>query len=157
MQPTSLAVTPTAPRAVARDAPAAPALTLAADTRSVRWAQLAKGGTLQKPALAIALLILVAANILWAVVLRRPTPLVGAAVYAVVALQVLRRDEYRAAFFVGVAGAGLHLFEFLRGGAASAWLDTCLVITNVALPLLVACVGLRAWRRQVISAARGAG
>jgi hypothetical protein len=36
MQPTSLAVTPTAPRAVARDAPAAPALTLAADTRSVR-------------------------------------------------------------------------------------------------------------------------
>jgi hypothetical protein len=36
MQPTSLAVTPTAPRADARDAPAAPALTLAADTRSVR-------------------------------------------------------------------------------------------------------------------------
>jgi hypothetical protein len=36
MQPTSLAVTPTAPRASARDAPAAPALTLAADTRSVR-------------------------------------------------------------------------------------------------------------------------
>ena len=35
MQPTSLAVTPTAPRADARDAPAAPALTLAADTRSV--------------------------------------------------------------------------------------------------------------------------
>ncbi len=35
MQPTSLAFTPTAPRAVARDAPAAPALTLAADTRSV--------------------------------------------------------------------------------------------------------------------------
>jgi hypothetical protein len=33
MQPTSLAVTSTAPRAVARDAPAAPALTLAADTR----------------------------------------------------------------------------------------------------------------------------
>jgi len=40
MQPTSLAVTPTAPRAAARDAPAAPALTLAADTRSVRLAQL---------------------------------------------------------------------------------------------------------------------
>ncbi len=38
MQPTSLAVTSTAPRAVARDAPAAPALTLAADTRSVRLA-----------------------------------------------------------------------------------------------------------------------
>ena len=36
MQPTSLSVTPTAPRAGARDAPAAPALTLAADTRSVR-------------------------------------------------------------------------------------------------------------------------
>ena len=36
MQPTSLAVTSTAPRADARDAPAAPALTLAADTRSVR-------------------------------------------------------------------------------------------------------------------------
>jgi hypothetical protein len=35
MQPTSLAVTPTAPGAVATDAPAAPALTLAADTRSV--------------------------------------------------------------------------------------------------------------------------
>ena len=37
MQPTSLAVTSTAPRAFARDAPAAPPLTLAADTRSVRW------------------------------------------------------------------------------------------------------------------------
>jgi hypothetical protein len=37
MQPTSLAVTPTAPRAVARDAHPAPALTLAADTRSVSW------------------------------------------------------------------------------------------------------------------------
>jgi hypothetical protein len=37
MQPTSLAVTPTAPRALARDAPAAPPFTLAADTRSVRW------------------------------------------------------------------------------------------------------------------------
>jgi len=36
MQPTSLAVTSTAPGAVAPDAPAAPALTLAADTRSVR-------------------------------------------------------------------------------------------------------------------------
>ena len=36
MQPTSLAVTPTAPGACAPDAPAAPALTLAADTRSVR-------------------------------------------------------------------------------------------------------------------------
>ncbi len=35
MQPTSLAVTPTAPGADAPDAPAAPALTLAADTRSV--------------------------------------------------------------------------------------------------------------------------
>jgi hypothetical protein len=34
-----LAVTSTAPRAVARDAPAAPALTLAADTRSVRGAR----------------------------------------------------------------------------------------------------------------------
>jgi predicted outer membrane repeat protein len=39
MQPTSLAVTSAAPRAVARDAPAAPPLTLAADTRSVRQAQ----------------------------------------------------------------------------------------------------------------------
>ena len=39
MQPTSLAVTPAAPRANARDAPAAPALTLAADTRSVRQHQ----------------------------------------------------------------------------------------------------------------------
>jgi len=38
MQPTSLAVTPTAPRASARDAPAAPAFTLAADTQSVRRA-----------------------------------------------------------------------------------------------------------------------
>jgi hypothetical protein len=38
MQPTSLTVTSTAPRADARDAPAAPALTLAADTRSVRQA-----------------------------------------------------------------------------------------------------------------------
>ncbi len=36
MQPPSLAVTPTAPPADAGDAPAAPALTLAADTRSVR-------------------------------------------------------------------------------------------------------------------------
>ena len=36
LQPPSLAVTPTAPRASARDAPAAPVLTLAADTRSVR-------------------------------------------------------------------------------------------------------------------------
>jgi hypothetical protein len=36
MQPTSLAVTPTAPGADAPDAPAAPAFTLAADTRSVR-------------------------------------------------------------------------------------------------------------------------
>jgi hypothetical protein len=36
MPPSSLAVTPTAPGAVAPDAPAAPALTLAADTRSVR-------------------------------------------------------------------------------------------------------------------------
>ena len=36
MQPTSLAVTSTAPGAGAPDAPAAPALTLAADTRSVR-------------------------------------------------------------------------------------------------------------------------
>jgi hypothetical protein len=37
MQPTSLAVTSTAPGADARAAPAAPALTLAADTRSVMW------------------------------------------------------------------------------------------------------------------------
>ena len=37
MQPTSLPVTSTAPRAIARDAPTAPALTLAADTRFVRW------------------------------------------------------------------------------------------------------------------------
>lgn len=128
-----------------------------ADSQSVGWAQLRKGETVQKLVLAIGLLVLVAADILWAVVLRRPTPLVGAAVYAVVAFQVVRRDEYRAAFFVGVVGAGLHLFEFFRGGAGSALLDTCLVTVNVALPLLVACVGLRAWRRQVISAARGAG
>ena len=37
MQPPSLVVTSTAPRAVARNAPAAPALTLAGGTRSVRW------------------------------------------------------------------------------------------------------------------------
>ena len=37
MNPTSLAVTPAAPRAGARDAPAAPPFTLADDTRSVGW------------------------------------------------------------------------------------------------------------------------
>jgi len=132
-------------------------LTLAGDTRSVRWAQLLKGETLQKSVLAIGLLVLVGANILWAVILGRPAPLVGAAVYAVVAFQVVRRDEYRAAFFVGVAGAALHLFEFFRDGGRSALLDTCLVAVNVVLPVLVAFVGLTAWRRQVSSAARDAG
>ncbi|MCK4350784.1 MAG: hypothetical protein KAX13_07990 [Candidatus Krumholzibacteria bacterium] len=116
-----------------------------------------KGETLQKPVIATGLLVLAAANILWSVVLRRPTPLVGAAVYALIALLVLRRDDYRAAFFVGVAGASLHLFEFFRGGTISSLLDTCLVIVNVALPAFVAFVGLRAWCRQVNSAGRAAG
>ncbi len=156
MQPTSLGVTSTA-GAASPLAPAAPALTLAADTRSVRWAQLPKGETLQKSVLGMGLLLLVGANILWAVILGRPAPLVGAVVYAVVAFQVLRRDEYRAAFFVGVAGAALHLFEFFRNGGASALLHTCLVTVNVVLPVLVALVGLTAWRRQVRSAARDAG
>ena len=106
--------------------------------------------------LAIGLLVLVAANILWAGILRSPVPLVGAAVYAVVGFQVLRRDEYRAAFIVGVAGAALHLFEFFREGARSAPFDRCFVTLNVAVPLLVALVGLKAWRGQVANAPRAA-
>ncbi len=46
MQMTSLAVTPTAPRAAGRDAPDAPALTLAADTRSVGWGSIWQSGVL---------------------------------------------------------------------------------------------------------------
>lgn len=101
---------------------------------------------LQKPVLVIGMLVLVVANILWVAVQNRPTPLVGAVVYAIIAFQVLRRDDYRAAFLVGVVGAGLHLFEFLRGWSKPALFETCLVAVNIVLPVFIACVGFRAWR-----------
>ncbi len=67
MQPTSLAVTSTAPRADARDAPAAPALTLAADTRSVRWLEerllRADGGFEMVRGVAVALLLAVTSTV----------------------------------------------------------------------------------------------
>ncbi len=59
MQPTSLAVTPAAPRAVARDAPIAPVLTLAADARmldsTTNWIT-ARGETTLKRSLFVALI-----------------------------------------------------------------------------------------------------
>ena len=102
-----------------------------------------------KRVLSTCLLLLVGGNILWALLLGRATPLVGAAVYAVVAFQVLRRNEYRAAFFVGLAGGGLHLFEILRGGLRSTALDALLALANVALPFVIASLGLAVWRLRL--------
>jgi hypothetical protein len=111
----------------------------------------------QKLLITIGLLVLVLANGTWAIILMSPTPVLGAAVYVVVAVQVLRRAEYRAAFFVGVAGAVLHLIEYLRRSGRVPGSDAWFLAANVVLPAVVSVLALRAWRRELANTPRGAG
>ncbi|MBN2565361.1 MAG: hypothetical protein JXB46_06590 [Candidatus Eisenbacteria bacterium] len=103
---------------------------------------------MRRPLITTGLLALAAVNVAWAVAMSRPTPLIGAIVYSAVAFQVVRHAEYRAAFFVGIAGAALHLFEFLRGGAAAPGGHAWFVAANIVIPAAVSVLALVAWRRS---------
>jgi len=148
MQPTSLAVTPAA-GAASPLAPAAPALTLAADTRSVRWARQPGGRIALRRAIGTALLTLAAANVTWVLLVPRVAPAVAAVVYAVVAVSVLRSEDYRASVAVSAIAFVLHLVELVRGAGGTGGIDGTFLFVNTLVPLGVLCLGVAAWRSVV--------
>jgi hypothetical protein len=76
---------------------------------------------------------------LWALDSGKPSPLFAAAAFAVVALLVGLRQEYRAGLVVGIAGIAAHAFELVFHGVRGLHVvEGVLFAANLVLSLIVA-------------------
>jgi hypothetical protein len=82
---------------------------------------------------------LAAVDVLWAIESGRVSPLFAAAAFAVVALLVGTRNEFRAGLIVGVAGVLVHTFELIFHGLLGvAAVEAVLFTVNLCLSLVAA-------------------
>jgi hypothetical protein len=78
-------------------------------------------------------------DVLWAIESGRVSPLVASAAFAVVAVLVGARNEFRAGFIVGIAGVVVHVFELIFHGLLGvAAVEAVLFIANLCLSLVAA-------------------
>jgi hypothetical protein len=82
------------------------------------------------------LVILAVGNGVWSLLSERTAPLVAAVAYAVVALVVLRSNDYRAGLITGIAGLAIHVVELaIQGTASLGRLERAWVFANVVFPV----------------------
>lgn len=94
-------------------------------------------------------------DVLWAVESGRVSPLVASAAFAIVAVLVGTRDEFRAGLIVGVAGVVVHTFELIFHGLLGvAAIEAVLFTANLCLSLVAA---ILSWILLRGRAAGGAG
>ncbi len=78
-------------------------------------------------------------DVAWALSSGRTGPLVAAVGFAIVAVLVGQRNEYRASLAVGIVGVGIHAFELvLQGVRGLDPLEGTLFAANTLLSLVVA-------------------
>ena len=96
-------------------------------------------------------------DVVWAIGSGRVSPLVASAAFAVVAVLVGARNEFRAGFIVGVAGVVVHVFELIFHGLLGvAAVEAVLFSANLCLSLVAAVFSWLLLRRPVTGDAGGA-
>ena len=92
-----------------------------------------------KGVLIAVLLMLSACNGVWLLTSGHAVPLIAVIAYAVVAFLVLRRNDFRAGFIIGIVGFAVHLLEVvIQGTVRLASLELVWLFANIALPLVIA-------------------
>ena len=92
-----------------------------------------------KGVLIAVLLMLSACNGVWLLISGHAVPLIAVIAYAVVAFLVLRRNDFRAGFIIGIVGFAVHLLEVvIQGTVRLASLELVWLFANIALPLVIA-------------------
>ena len=91
-------------------------------------------------------------DVVWAIESGRLSPLVASAAFAVVAVLVGTRNEFRAGFVVGGAGVLVHVFELIFHGLLGvAAVEAVLFTVNLCLSLVATVLSWTLWRRALAS------
>jgi len=102
----------------------------------------------KKTILLMSLIGLASIDVLWAIESGRASPLVASAAFAVVAVLVASRNEFRAGFIVGIAGVAVHVFELIfHGRHGMAAMEALLFTANLCLSFVVAASSWSLMRR----------
>jgi hypothetical protein len=93
----------------------------------------------RKAAVVIPLAALALVDVLWALGSGRASPLIGGIAFAVVALLVGIRSEFRAGLIAGIVGVAIHVFELVFHGLRGLGvLEASLFAANLCLSVVVA-------------------
>ena len=93
---------------------------------------------ISKRAVVAILGILAVGNGIWLLVSEHTAPWIAMVSYAVVALVILLRNDYRAGLIIGIAGFAIHVVEMAVQGTASLEpLERTWLIANIILPLVL--------------------
>jgi hypothetical protein len=85
----------------------------------------------------------------WALTSGRGSPLLGAVGFAVVAVLVALRNEFRAGLVIGIAGFAIHLFELVFHGLRGLGIvEGALFAVNLCLSAVIAAASWRLLRTR---------
>jgi hypothetical protein len=105
----------------------------------------------RKAAVVISLAALALVDALWALDSGRASPLIGSVAFAVVAILVGIRSEFRAGLIVGIAGVAIHLLELVFHGLRGLGvLEASLFAANLCLSVVVAVYSWSALRSAAV-------
>lgn len=99
------------------------------------------------------LVCLAALNVVWAVISVRSGPIVGGAMYALVAVLCQLRRDYRAVVVVAMIGFAIHALTLVRGVGSLGSVELGLLVANILLPVPLAYFG---WRLARLARSRQA-